>query len=92
MIYIIEYTTEAEKDIAYLVKSGDKAILLKLRKLLIELREHPREGTGKPKVLKHYFAGCYSRRITGKHRLVYSIDDEKVTVLVLSVSGHYDDK
>lgn len=27
-----------------------------------------------------------------KHRLVYKIEEEKITVLVLSAYGHYDDK
>jgi toxin YoeB len=54
--------------------------------------EHPYTGTGKPKPMKYEFSGCYSRRITKKHRLVYSVDDDKVIVLVLSVSGHYNDK
>jgi len=92
MSYKIEYTAEAEKDIDSLKKSGDKATILKLRKLLVELMEHPYNGTGKPEPLKHGYKGCYSRRISQKHRLVYSINDEKITVFVLSAEGHYDDK
>jgi len=53
MSYKIEYTAEAEKDIDSLKKSGDKATILKLRKLLVELMEHPYNGTGKPEPLKH---------------------------------------
>ncbi|MBR3442404.1 MAG: type II toxin-antitoxin system YoeB family toxin [Bacteroidaceae bacterium] len=34
----------------------------------------------------------WSRRITDKHRLVYTIDDDKVIVLVLTAYGHDDDK
>jgi toxin YoeB len=59
-------------------------------KLLDELIEHPATGTGKPEKMK--YADCYSRRITKKHRLVYSIDNDKIVVLVLSASGHNDDK
>lgn len=92
MIYRLVYTIEAEKDIEQLKKAGDKATILKLRKLLIELREHPLVGTGKPEILKYNYKGCYSRRISQKHRLVYSIDDEKITVLVISAAEHYDDK
>lgn len=34
----------------------------------------------------------YSRRISGQARLIYDIYEKKVTVLVLTVEGHYDDK
>ena len=34
----------------------------------------------------------YSRRISKNDRLIYDIYEEKVTVLVLTVEGHYDDK
>ncbi|MDR1936992.1 MAG: Txe/YoeB family addiction module toxin [Tannerellaceae bacterium] len=73
-------------------KKSDTVAYRKLQQLLLELMEHPYTGTGKPKPMKYEFSGCYSRRITKKHRLVYSVDDDKVIVLVLSVSGHYNDK
>lgn len=57
-----------------------------------ELREHPRTGSGKPEKLKHELEGFYSRRIDRKHRMVYEIEDEIVTVVVLSAYSHYDDK
>jgi len=54
MSYNIELTLEAENDIEKLEKSGDKKVLLKINKLLNELREHPNSGTGKPELLKYY--------------------------------------
>jgi mRNA-degrading endonuclease RelE of RelBE toxin-antitoxin system len=36
--------------------------------------------------------GLYSRRINRKHRLVYAIKDEIVTVLILNAYAHYGDK
>jgi toxin YoeB len=54
--------------------------------------EHPRTGTGKPEIKKYDLAGLYSRRISQKHRLVYQIKDETVTVIVITAAGHYDDK
>ncbi len=91
MIYKIEFTIDALSEIAILKKS-EVAAYNKLQKLLLELMEHPYTGTGKPKQLKGDLSGCYSRRITQKHRLVYSVDNEKVIVLILSASGHYEDK
>jgi toxin YoeB len=92
MTYELDYTPEAEKDVKTLQKSGDKSTILKLRKLLIELMEHPETGTGHPKPLSGDRKGQWSRRITNKHRLVYSIDEEKITILIISASGHYNDK
>lgn len=85
-------TDEAIADIAKHKKTGDKKILIKIDKLLNELREHPTKGTGKPEMLKHYEVSTWSRRITDKHRLVYTIEDEKVIVIVLAFWGHYADK
>ena len=92
MIYNLDFTDEALLDIERHKKSGDKALLRKIEKLLNELKEHPRTGTGQPELLKHNLAGYYSRRINRKHRLVYEIKDEVVTVLVLSAHSHYADK
>jgi len=54
--------------------------------------EHPRTGTGKPEMKKYNLAALYSRRISQKHRLVYQIRDETVTVIVITAAGHYNDK
>lgn len=92
MKFDIEYTPEAESDIEKHKKSGNTKILIKINKLLNELREHPTTGSGKPETLKHYKIPTWSRRITNKHRLIYRIENEKLIVLALSFWGHYDDK
>lgn len=56
-----------------------------------ELRLHPREGSGKPKVLTGKYAGYMSRRFNQEDRLVYVIDDENKTVTIHRIKGHYDD-
>ena len=91
MTYKIIITDEAEADISRLRKSGDITALKKLDSLLTELESHPETGTGHPEPLKGNRAGQWSRRITKKHRLVYKIEKEKITVLVLTAYGHYDD-
>jgi toxin YoeB len=90
--YELEYSSDFEKDKEKLRKSGDTQTLKKLAILLLELMEHPTVGTGKPEPLSGDRAGQWSRRISGKHRLVYMVDNEKVIVLVLSAYGHYGDK
>ncbi len=92
MSYTLKLTPNAVEDIEYLKKAGEKATLKKLGVLLEELTEHPRTGTGKPEELKHNLAGCWSRRINAKHRLVYRIKEEQVIVIILYASGHYKDK
>jgi toxin YoeB len=92
MSYALDFTKDALEDIEYLKNVGDKAALKKLKILLNELTEHPMTGTGHPEELKYNLAGCWSRRINSKHRLVYRIEEQKVIVIVLSARGHYFDK
>ncbi len=91
MIYTIHFATVALTEIKDLKRSEPQAYK-KLVKLLEELLEHPYSGTGKPERLKYYPEPTWSRRISQKHRLVYQVKEETVTVLVLSAYGHYDDK
>ena len=92
MNYTLDFSKTALEDIEKHKKSGDKPTLRKIEKLLNELMEHPTTGTGQPEMLKHELSGLYSRRINRKHRLVYSISEQIVTVYVLSARSHYGDK
>ncbi len=92
MSYTLAFSEIALDDIEKHKKSGNKAVLRKIEKLLNELMEHPTTGTGQPEKLKHDLVGLYSRRINQRHRLVYSINEDVVTVYVLSAWSHYDDK
>jgi toxin YoeB len=90
MIYDVILVDNAKQELAALKKSEVQAYN-KACALLDELFDHPRTGTGKPKPLRQR-PGIWSRRITDKHRLVYSIEDMKALFVVLSTKGHYDDK
>ena len=90
-MYKLDYTDKAKEDMQRLKREEPKAFL-KLGKLLEELMDHPQMGTSKPEQQKGDRAGQWSRRITKKHRLIYTINDTEVLVLVLSSYGHYDDK
>lgn len=87
MSFQLHLTETALEDIGHHKKSGNKQLLKKLFMPLEELSEHPFTGTGKPEAPKHQLAGCWSRRITQEHRLVYEVKDDKV--YILSVKGHY---
>jgi toxin YoeB len=91
MLYELRYTPEANKGLAKLEKFEPKAFQ-KAQRFLMELREHPKTGTGHPEPLKGKPEGRWSREITKKHRLVYRIFETEVVVLILTSYGHYDDK
>ena len=91
MNYKVVYAPRAENGLVKLLREEPKTYQ-KALKLIKELYEHPRTGTGKPEPLKGNRAHQWSRRISRKHRLVYEIHDTEVVVLVLTTYGHYDDK
>ena len=91
MNYEIQYTDESKKVLAKYKKSNPIAYK-KIVRLIPELVEHPRTGTGHPEPLIGGNNIRYSRRITGNDRIIYNIYDDIVVVLIVSVEGHYGDK
>ncbi len=87
MAYHLDFSKQAQKDIDFHKKSGNKTVVNKLFILLTELSEHPFTGTGKPEQLKYNLANLWSRRINREHRLVYEVVND--SVLVHSARGHY---
>ncbi|MBO4244863.1 MAG: Txe/YoeB family addiction module toxin [Bacteroidales bacterium] len=90
-MYELKFTPAADEDLKKLKKSEPKAAKKALA-LLKEIIDTPYTGTGKPHALTGDRAGQWSRRITQKHRLVYTVNDTEIIVLVLAAYGHYDDK
>ena len=90
-MFAIVYSTRAEEDLRKL-KRSEPAAFQKALKLLNELADHPKTGTGHPEPLKGKPEGRWSRQITKKHRLVYRIYEQEVYVDVLTAYGHYNDK
>ena len=74
------------------IKSGNKANIKRIQKILEELSENPYEGIGNPEPLKYELTGFWSRRINSKDRLIYFVEEEIVIVYVISAIGHYLDK
>ena len=89
MTYQLILTPEAQKHLVEWRKSGQKKTLEKIAKLLEELTLHPKTGTGQVEQLKGNLSGFWSRRINKADRIIYSIEDEKVIVTVISMKGHY---
>ena len=88
----LKFTTDAKADRDWWKLHGSPATKRKIQRLLTEIEEHPRTGTGKPELLKGDMAGVWSRRIDKKNRILYEILDEIVIVYVLSMRGHYGDR
>jgi len=83
---------KASLEIAKHKKSGNQASIKKIAKILVELSETPFEGIGKPEALKYGLTGFWSREINLKDRMIYRVEDDIVTVFVISAMGHYSDK
>lgn len=89
MSYEIEFSEDFEKQIPKF-KSYPK-LMKKIGNFILELKETPKTGTGKPEELKGYKdQSVWSRRIDKKHRLVYEILEDQNAVKILSAWGHYE--
>jgi toxin YoeB len=88
-MYPIHLSKKAIEDIPKLKKENSK-FPAKLWALILDIFNDPFDGIGQPEPLKGDLQGWWSRRITGKHRLVYRIEDENLEIA--SCFGHYGDK
>jgi toxin YoeB len=68
------------EDLRFWVKTDRTAALRTLELVEAALRD-PFQGIGKPEALKYVLAGCWSRRITQEHRLVYKVRETRVDLL-----------
>ena len=91
MRYIVDISDHADKIIRKWKKSNPQ-LFKKYQRIYHELADHPRTGTGHPEPLRGGNDITYSRRLSAHDRIIYDIHDETVTVLVIDVEGHYDDK
>jgi toxin YoeB len=84
----IKFSSNAQEDIAYWKKSGNRAVMNKITALLKDIEAHPFSGIGKPEQLKYAFSGCWSRRINGEHRIIYAVRENGIYVLALRYHYH----
>ncbi len=71
---------EFREDLRHWVRK-DRKTALRILALVEAVLRDPFEGPGKPQPLKFHFAGCWSRRVTQEHRLVYLVRDERIDFL-----------
>ena len=67
-------------DLIYWVKT-DRKTALRILELVNAILQDPFAGIGKPEPLRFGFAGCWSRRITQEHRLVYEVSERRIHFL-----------
>ncbi len=82
----ITFTQEAYSDYLNWLET-DKKLFIKITNLIHEASRNPGIGTGKPELLKHHYKGCWSRRITEEHRLVYKVTENAIEII--SCRYHY---
>lgn len=71
---------EFREDLKYWVKA-DRKIALRVLELAEAVMRDPFSGIGKPEPLRFVLAGCWSRRVTQEHRLVYRVSANRIDFL-----------
>jgi toxin YoeB len=71
---------EFRQDLRYWVET-DRKIALRALELIEGILRDPFTGIGKPEPLKYILAGCWSRRLTQEHRLVYRVSERRIDFL-----------
>lgn len=74
------WQTHAWEDYVYWQQT-DKKVLERTNDLIKDTLRNHFKGIGKPEPLKGAYSGCWSRRITDEHRLVYAVRDKRLHIL-----------
>ena len=82
----IQFTPTGGSEFQDLLKL-DRKLFVRTIELIEAVSRDPFSGVGKPEQLKHQLAGCWSRRINERHRLVYRVNGQ--TLVILSCIYHY---
>lgn len=76
----VVFHKEFREDLRYWV-STDRTAALRILELVEAVIRDPFQGIGKPEPLRYVLAGCWSRRITQEHRLVYRVSATRIDFL-----------
>jgi toxin YoeB len=74
------FQPEFRQDLRHWIENDRKVALRTFELVESVLRDHF-TGIGKPEPLKYALAGCWSRRITQEHRLVYRVSANRIDFL-----------
>ena len=81
------FVDESWEDYLYWQETNKKYVK-KINKLLKDISRQPFTGIGKPEPLKFQYAGYWSRRIDGEHRLIYKVKNDEIQIA--KCRFHYD--
>lgn len=85
---LLAWTPQAWEDYLFW-QATDKRTLRRINELLRDALRQPFAGLGKPEPLRFELAGCWSRRINQEDRLVYRLDAQGTTLIILQCRYHY---
>ena len=83
---ILCWTDEAWSDYLWW-QTQDRKTLKRINRLIQDTMRSPYEGIGKPEALRENLSSFWSRRIDESNRLVYAVDDNRLTII--SCRYHY---
>ena len=75
----ILFAENAWEDYLYWQKT-DKKMLKRINLLIRDIQREPFKGIGNPEPLKFNWTGYWSRRIDLKHRLVYKVQGDTLSI------------
>lgn len=73
-------------------QTRDKKTLKKINKLLTDIDRNGYQCTGKPEPLSGNLAGYCSVRVDSKNRIVFKIDTQNNSILIVQCGTHYREK
>jgi toxin YoeB len=71
---------EFRQDLRHWVET-DRKVAIRALELIESILRDPFTGIGKREPLKYVLAGCWSRRLTQEHRLVYRVSEHRIDFL-----------
>ena len=74
------FQPEFREDLRFWVKT-ERRTAIRVLDLVEAVIRDPFQGLGKPEPLRYVLTGCWSRRVSQEHRLVYRVTDEAIDFL-----------
>jgi len=84
----IEFSPTALKDLSQIKRSHSNASKNRLTRILQSIEESPFSGFASPEALKYELSGKWSRELSKKDRVIYSIEGN--IIKIHSLLGHYE--
>ena len=82
----VSFTDDSFDEFNYWAET-DRKVYRKIVKIIHDIARSPFDGLGKPEPLRYNYPGCWSRRITDEHRLIYQIIEDEI--IIISCRYHY---